>query len=67
MPRAAEISKCLRREGELAFYGDIDFIPTEEYSPADGGRAYDEAAWVVVLATDVIGHLEISPPDRSPS
>jgi HEPN domain-containing protein len=58
LPRAAEISKRLRRERELAFYGDIDFIPTEEYSAADAVRAYDEAAWVVVLATDVIGGLE---------
>ena len=29
LARAAEISKRLRRERELAFYGDIDFIPTE--------------------------------------
>lgn len=58
LPRAAEISKRLRRERELAFYGDIDFIPTEEYSATDAARAYDEAAWVLVLATDVIGGLE---------
>jgi len=57
LPRAAAISKRLRRERELAFYGDIDFIPTEEYSAADGTRAYDEAAWVVGLAGDVIGRL----------
>src|SRR5438552_15431984 len=43
LARAAEISKRLRRERELALYGDIDFIPTEEYSAADGQRAYDEA------------------------
>lgn len=54
LPRAAEISKRLRRERELAFYGDIDFIPTEEYSAADAGRAYEEAAWVVALASEVI-------------
>ena len=47
-PRAAEISKRLRRERELAFYGDIDFIPTEEYSADDGRRAYEEAAWVSI-------------------
>lgn len=57
LPRAAEISKRLRRERELAFDGDIDFIPTEEYSAADGQRAYEEAAWVVVLATDVVDRL----------
>lgn len=57
LPRAAEISKRLRRERELAFYGDIDFIPTDEYSPADSERAYDEAAWIVALASRVIGRL----------
>jgi hypothetical protein len=55
--RAAEISKRLRRERELAFYGDIDFIPTEEYSATDGERAYGDAAWIVALATDVIDRL----------
>jgi len=57
LPRAAEISKRLRRERELAFYGDIDFIPTEEYSAADGRRAYDEAAAIVELAGEVIDRL----------
>lgn len=40
---------------ELAFYGDVDFIPTEQYTSDDAQRAYDEAAWVVTLATRVIG------------
>jgi HEPN domain-containing protein len=57
LPRAAAISKRLRRERELAFEGDIDFIPTEEYSAADSERAYEEAAWVVALAAEVIGRL----------
>ena len=57
LPRAAEVSKRLRRERELAFYGDIDFIPTEEYSAADAERAYADAAWIVDLAGEVIGRL----------
>lgn len=57
LDRAAEISKRLRRERELAFYGDIDFVPTEEYSAADAARAYDEAAWILALADEVIGRL----------
>jgi HEPN domain-containing protein len=57
LPRAAAISKRLRRERELAFYGDIDFIPTEEYSATDSERAYEEAAWVLALAGEVIGRL----------
>ena len=57
LPPAAAISKRLRRERELAFYGDIDFIPTEEYSAADGDRAYADAAWIVALAAEIIERL----------
>ena len=54
LSRAAEISARLRRDRELAFYGDVDFIPTEQYTPADSRRAYDEAASIVHLAGSVI-------------
>jgi HEPN domain-containing protein len=54
LPRAAEISAPLRRDRELAFYGDVDFIPIEQYTTADAKRAYDEAAWIVGLAGRVI-------------
>jgi HEPN domain-containing protein len=57
LPRAAEISKRLRRERELAFYGDIDFIPTDEYSALDGAQAYGEAAFIVELAGRAIARL----------
>jgi len=52
--RAAEISKRLRRERELSFYGDIDFIPTEQYSAEDARRAYDEAAFVLSLVEEIV-------------
>ncbi len=32
MKRVASISKRLRKERELSFYGDIDFISTKELS-----------------------------------
>ena len=54
----AEISGRLRRERELAFYGDLDFIPTEQYTAADAQRAYDEAAWVATLAARAIDALK---------
>lgn len=54
LPRAARISARLRRERELALYGDVDFIPTEQYTSSDAERAYDEAAWIVALAERVI-------------
>ncbi|MCX5971456.1 MAG: HEPN domain-containing protein [Coprothermobacterota bacterium] len=47
LPRMAEISKWLRKERELAFYGDIDFIPSEEYTEEDAQRAIDDATFVV--------------------
>lgn len=52
--RAAEISKWLRKERELALYGAIDFIPTEEYTAEDAQRALDDTRWVVQLAKEVI-------------
>ncbi len=53
--RLAEISGWLRKEREFAFYGDIDFIPTEEYTRADAQRAIDDARFVVSCATTAIG------------
>lgn len=32
--RLAELSRRLRKEREFAFYGDEDFIPTDEYTRA---------------------------------
>jgi hypothetical protein len=43
-----------RRDRELAFYGDIDFIPTERYSAIQGRQAYDDAAWILALAERAI-------------
>ncbi len=46
----ARTSTQLRKERELAFYGDLDFLPTEQYTQADAeqamgfaGRAVDAA------------------------
>lgn len=54
LPRAAAISARLRKERELSFYGDIDFVPTEQYVAEDSTRAYDDAAWIVELARRAI-------------
>ena len=55
LPALARISKRLRKERELAFYGDVDFIPTEEYSKEDALQAIEEATFVVVVARRLIG------------
>jgi len=52
--RIAEISKWLRKERELSFYGDIDFIPTEEYRLEDAREALEGANFIVEIARKVI-------------
>ncbi len=48
------ISAWLRKEREFSFYGDIDFIPTEQYSRQDGQRAIADAQRVVSAAASLI-------------
>jgi HEPN domain-containing protein len=50
LAKVAKISKQLRKERELSFYGDIDFIPTEEYTRKDGGYFLKGATFVVEIA-----------------
>jgi HEPN domain-containing protein len=47
--RLADISHRLRKEREFAFYGDEDFIPTEEYTSDDAQKALDDARFVLSL------------------
>lgn len=54
LERLAEISAWLRKEREFSFYGDIDFIPTEEYSRQDALRAMEDAQFVVDIAEIVV-------------
>jgi len=52
--RLAAISKRLRKERELAFDGDVDFIPTVEYKRQDAARAIEEATIVLRAACEVV-------------
>jgi len=54
LQRLSRISKVLRKERELAFYGDIDFIPTEEYTSQDARKAIKDARFVVATAKTLI-------------
>ena len=47
------ISRWLRKEREFSFYGDLDFIPTEQYSLEDARRAISDAQLVVDTAERV--------------
>ena len=52
--RLAAVSTALRKERELAFYGAIDFIPTDQYTREQARQAMDDAAWVVSVAARVV-------------
>ncbi|MFW6180902.1 MAG: HEPN domain-containing protein [Spirochaetota bacterium] len=52
--KAAEISKKLRKEREFSFYGDIDFIPTEEYTSENAQDAIKGAKFVLELVKNVV-------------
>lgn len=54
LKKLADISKRLRKERELAFYGDIDFIPTEEYTKQDAKDAIKDTQSVVSAAKKLI-------------
>ena len=54
LDRLIEISHWLRKEREFAFYGDIDFIPTEEYGAAQADRALADAIFVVEAVEPVV-------------
>jgi len=50
----AYISKWLRKEREFSFYGDIDFIPTLEYTREDAERAYNDLKKIIEAAEKTI-------------
>ena len=52
--RLAAISRDLRRDRELAFYGAEDLTPSDFYSEADATRARDGARLVVGLVKPVV-------------
>lgn len=50
----AGISAYLRKERELSLYGDVDFIPTEQYTQEDAAKAREDAKFVVSVAVQVV-------------
>jgi HEPN domain-containing protein len=53
-PKIIKISKTLRRNRELSFYGDDDFIPTDEYSQEEALETIENAKFVLQIAESVI-------------
>jgi hypothetical protein len=52
--RMADISKALRKDREIAFYGSEDLIPSEFYTEADAERAFEDARWVHERVSSVV-------------
>lgn len=52
--KLAEISARLKEEREISLYGDIDFIPTEEYNAKDSAKAMRDAEFVLSVAKSII-------------
>jgi HEPN domain-containing protein len=55
LPRLAAISRDLRRDRELAFYGAEDLTPGSFYTREDADRAKDGATVTVQLVTANVG------------
>ena len=53
----AQISRELRRDRELAFYGAEDLTPSGFYKRADAERALEGAERVVRLVTPAVGEI----------
>jgi len=47
--KLVKISKELRKERELSFYGDVDFIPTEEYTVKDAVKCIEKVKFVIEI------------------
>jgi HEPN domain-containing protein len=47
LKKLAAISKALRKDRELAFYGSEDLTPSEFYNLEDAKESFQQAKWVV--------------------
>lgn len=61
LERLVTVSSWLRKERESSLYGDIDFIPTEQYGPDAGRRAMDDATFVLDVVIRVVGTPSMEP------
>lgn len=62
LQKIRSISKRLRKERELSFYGAEDFIPTEEYDLTDAEQAIEDATFVLQTVQQALRQEQ---PDRS--
>lgn len=61
LDRLVTASLWLRKEREASLYGDIDFIPTEQYGQDAGDRALADATFVLSVVTRIVGQPGAEP------
>ena len=54
IPELSRISRDLRRDRELAFYGTEDLTPSEFYKKEDAQKALTQATWVVRCVEEAV-------------
>ncbi|MBF0106291.1 MAG: HEPN domain-containing protein [Deltaproteobacteria bacterium] len=52
--KIAKISRHLRRDRELSFYGSEDLTPSEFYKEEDAKSALEDAGWIYSLCKEVV-------------
>lgn len=52
--KISEISREMRRDRELSFYGSEDLTPSQFYKEADAKKAKENASWVVQIILSVL-------------
>jgi len=53
--RISNISRELRKEREISFYGMEDWIPLEEYTQEDANRAIEWAEYIYKVVKEEVG------------
>jgi HEPN domain-containing protein len=54
LERLAAISRALRRDRELSFYGSEDLTPSDFYQQTDAVQARNDARWVVEVVSAAV-------------
>jgi HEPN domain-containing protein len=57
LEEVSRISKTLRRDRELSFYGSEDLTPSEFYEQSDADQAKDWAKFIVELVVKSVGSV----------
>jgi HEPN domain-containing protein len=47
LPRLISFSSRLRKDRELSFYGDEDFMPSQNFHEADSQQCCEESDWLI--------------------